>query len=120
MTQEFKQKREELKAISAPFKILIKEGAIGSINEGLANYYREQGHLQLNSYKRWQEQGFQVKKGSKALLMWGEPAPLKKSGATTTPTGTPKKEGEEDTFFPLAYVFSNLQVEPIETQLMKR
>jgi hypothetical protein len=120
MTQEFKQKREQLKSISSPFKILIKEGAIGSINEGLANYYREQGHLQLNSYKRWLEQGFQVKKGSSALLMWGEPKPINKGIEIKTPHTTPKKDGEEDTFFPLAYVFSNLQVEPIETQLMKR
>lgn len=57
------QKREELKALSAPFKMLLKEGAIGSINEGLANYYASLGHTTLNSYKKWKEQGFQVKKG---------------------------------------------------------
>jgi N-terminal domain of anti-restriction factor ArdC len=88
---------------------------MGSVNAGLATYYAEQGHTIINSYKRWKEQGYQVKKGSKALLLWGEPKPIKKKGEQP-----PKKEGEEDTFFPLAYVFSNLQVEPLVTPAMKR
>ena len=122
MNPEIKAKREQLKAISKGFQMLVKEGAIDSVNTGLAQYYAEQGHTTLNSYRKWKEQGFQVKQGSKALLMWGEPQPLKKSGSTVSPTSTPKKEGEEqeETFFPLAYVFSNLQVEPIVTAQMKR
>lgn len=106
MNQEMKNKRDELKAISQGFKPLVKEGAIGSVNEGLANYYREQGHADLKSYNRWKEAGFQVKKGMKALLLWGEPKPIKKVGVEV-------KEGEEESFFPLSYVFSNLQVEPL-------
>lgn len=117
------QKREELKALSAPFKMLLKEGAIGSINEGLANYYASLGHTTLNSYKKWKEQGFQVKKGSNALLFWGEPKPIAKGVEIKTPHTPPKKDAKEDeetTFFPLAYLFSNLQVEPLETANMKR
>ena len=109
MSETMKAKREELKAISAPFKLLLREGSIGSINEGLANYYAEQGHTTLNSYRRWQEMGFQVKKGSKALLMWGEPIEKK-----TKEEQKAKNEDEgKDPFYPLAYVFSNLQVEPL-------
>lgn len=109
MTEEMRAKREELKALSAGFKMLVKEGAIGSVNEGLANYYAEQGHTTLKSYKQWQEQGYQVKKGSKALLMWGEPVPLRNADKQ------PQTEDEkEEHFFPLAYLFSNLQVEPIQ------
>lgn len=118
-----KAKREELKALSAPFKMLIKEGAIGSINEGLANYYASLGHTTLNSYKKWKEQGFQVKKGSSALLMWAEPKPISKGVEIKTPHTPPKKDGKEEeeaTFFPMAYLFSNLQVEPIETAQMRR
>lgn len=100
-----KAKREELKAISAGFKLLLKEGAIGSINEGLANYYAEQGHTTLNSYSRWKELGFQVKKGASALLMWGEP--IKKEQEQQT-----QNEEKKEPFYPLAYLFSNLQVEP--------
>lgn len=109
MNPEIQQKREELKALSAGFKILLKEGAIGSVNEGLANYYAEQGHNILHSYRQWKEQGFQVRKGSKALLMWGEP---KKYGKQEEQQGT--EEENKETWFPLAYVFSNLQVEPIQ------
>lgn len=121
--QTIQQKREELKALSAPFKILIKEGAIGSINEGLATYYASLGHTTLNSYNKWKEQGFQVKKNSKALLFWGEPKPFSKGVEIKTPHTPPKKDAKEDddpTFFPLAYLFSNLQVEAIETPQMKR
>lgn len=109
MNPEIKQKREELKALSAGFKILLKEGAIGSINEGLANYYAEQGHKILHSYRQWKEQGFQVKKGSKALLMWGEPV-KKKEDEQPLQNGEEKKEP----FYPLAFLFSNLQVEPAQ------
>lgn len=103
-----KHRREELKAISAGYQMLVKEGAIGTVNEGLAMYYAEQGHTTLHSYKQWLDLGFQVKRGSKALLMWGSPLTYKKEGQPE------KKEGEEkeDQFYPLAYVFSNLQVEP--------
>lgn len=36
--------RETLKQLSAGFKMLVKEGAIDSINTGLLNYYAEMGH----------------------------------------------------------------------------
>jgi hypothetical protein len=116
MNQEMKNKREELKALSAGFKMLIKEGAIDSVNQGLANYYAEQGHTVLKSYKRWTEEGYQVKRGSKALLMWGEPRAYGKQEDKATKEGNEK----EETFFPLAYVFSNLQVEQSETATQRR
>jgi N-terminal domain of anti-restriction factor ArdC len=107
MNQSIKQKREELKSLSAGFKMLVKEGAIGTINEGLANYYAEQGHTTLKSYRQWQSDGYQVKKGSKALLMWGEPINTKKEQHQNA------NEEKKETFFPVAFLFSNLQVEPI-------
>jgi predicted dinucleotide-utilizing enzyme len=112
--QTIQQKREELKALSTPFKMLIKEGAIGSINEGLANYYSSLGHSTIKSYKQWKQEGFQVKRGSKALLFWGEPKKIEQNPETAP------KEGQKESFFPLAYLFSNLQVEAIETSQMRR
>ncbi len=108
MNQQIKQKREELKALSAGFKMLVKEGAIDSVNTGLTTYYAELGHTTLKSYKRWKDDGFQVKRGEKALLLWGEPKPLKQNEE-------PKEGEKEETFFPLAFVFSNLQVSPIKS-----
>lgn len=108
MHPEVKQKREELKSLSAGYKMLIKEGAIDSVNEGLAMYYAEQGHTTLKSYRRWKEDGFQVKRGSKALLLWGQPK------AYTKETTAKTEQEKEEQFFPVAYVFSNLQVEQIK------
>ncbi len=110
MTQEMKTKREELKGISNPLKVLIKNGVYASVNDALVDIYRKQGHTELHSYKQWKERGFQVKRGSKALLLWGEP---RNGGKQEKPEK--KDEGNEDEykFFPLAYVFSQLQVEPL-------
>lgn len=109
MSPELKIKREELKAISKGFQMLVKQGAMDNVNQGLANYYAEQGHTTLHSYRQWQELGFQVKKGAKALLMWGKPQPIKGKEQPTEKKGG--DENEDSDFFPLAYVFSNLQVE---------
>jgi hypothetical protein len=108
MTKSIQQKREELKALSAGYQMLVKEGAFDSVNTGLVHYYAELGHTTLKSYRGWLKEGFQVKKGSEALLLWGEPKPLHKNEPPKE-----KKEGEEkeETFFPVAFVFSNLQVE---------
>ena len=106
MTDEMRAKRQALKDLSAAYSLLVKEGAIGTINEGLAMYYAEQGHTTLKSFKRWKEEGFMIKKGSKALLLWGEPKLLNKQ-----PEENKKENEKEQTFFPVAYVFSNLQVE---------
>jgi hypothetical protein len=101
-----KAKREELKSLSAAFKLLVKEGQLHTINQGLANFYAEQGHTEIKSYRQWRKDGFQVKKGSKALLLWGEPKPINST--------EPKTEAQkEETFFPLAFVFSNLQVQKL-------
>lgn len=103
-------RREELKALSAPLAVLKKSGAIDSINDALADIYAQQGHTELKSYKQWKESGKQVRKGEKALLLWGKPTERKKKeGEAQNQTA----EGAEDnfSFFPVAYVFSNLQVE---------
>lgn len=111
MTEEMKAKRQALKDLSAAFKILVKEGVYNTVNEGLANYYATEGHTELKSYRQWKQNGYQVKKGSTALLFWGEPLDKhKKTETATDSTSDEKKEA----FYPLAYVFSQKQVEPIQ------
>lgn len=112
MTQELKQKREELKALSAGYQVMVRSGQFSSVNEGLAYYYAELGHKVLKSYRQWQEEGYQVKRGSKALLLWG--SPLRNNGKDEAQKNEPEASGDDYKFFPLAYVFSNLQVEPME------
>lgn len=95
-------KREILKQLSAPFKVLKKEGAIDSINEGLLQYYAEQGHSDLKTLHQWNKEGKRVKKGSEAFLVWAMPKKMK-------PKATP--EADEMEFFPICYLFSSDQVE---------
>lgn len=107
MTDEMKAKREDLKAVSRVIQKLVKEGVYNTVNEGLVDMYNQQGHTEINSFKKWIEKGFVVRRGEKALLLWGEPRKAANHAK--------KQEDEKDDFefFPLAYVFSQLQVEPL-------
>lgn len=109
MTEEMKIKRENLKAQSRMIQQLVKQGMYNSVNEGLAAMYSDEGHTQLNTFKKWLELGYVVKKGSKALLLWAQPKKYEgkqEQQETTEP-------GKNSEWFPVAYVFSNLQVEKL-------
>ena len=108
MTEAMKMKRAHLKELSSAIAEAVKAGAFQSINEGLVAMYAEQGHTEIHSFKYWLSLGKVVRKGEKALLLWGEPL---KSSKQEKPEGV---EDDEYKFFPLAYVFSQLQVEPLK------
>lgn len=108
MTDAMKEKRESLKAISRLIQQLVKAGKYDSVNEGLVDMYREQGHTEIHSFKKWMEQGYIVRKGEKALLLWGEPRQAAKQEKTND------DDKDEFKFFPLAYLFSQKQVEPMK------
>lgn len=99
-----KENREKLKGLSAGVKMLIKAGVYDSVNEGLADLYKQDGHTELKKFWDWKKEGKTIKKGEKALLLWGQPRNGQKHEENT--------EGEDDEykFFPICYVFSNLQV----------
>jgi hypothetical protein len=108
MTDEMKIKREQLKGISRMIQQLVKAGRYSSVNEGLVDMYREQGHTEIHSFKKWLDQGYCVRKGEKALLLWGEP----RTGQNHNKKSDQDKD--EFSFFPLAFVFSQLQVDPLK------
>lgn len=104
-TSEHKEKRETLKALSKTVKPLVKSGQYDSVNEALMDiYYRKDGHSEFNTFWEWQSKGFRVLKGSKAFAVWGSPKELKKVEPTTD-------EDKKEDFYPICYLFSNLQVE---------
>lgn len=108
MERKVNEKRQELKALSKGVGILIKAGAVDSINEGLIEIYTKGDHKEFKSYRQWQADGMQVKKGEKAFLLWAKPkgfAKIEDKAETAE---------NEDKFFPIAYVFSNAQVEPVK------
>jgi hypothetical protein len=108
MTKEMQIKREGLKGISRMIQQLVKSGVYSSVNEGLVDMYRKEGHTEIHSFKKWMEQGYCVRKGEKALLLWGEPRNAQKQEKTND------SDKDEFSFFPLAYVFSQKQVEPLK------
>ncbi len=111
---KIQERREELKELSQPLKALVKVGALASINEGLKSIYEVQGHTELNTLKGWNKKGFRVKKGAKALILWAEPKNIsKKDKEQNNRKEDNKEESQEDkgNFFPICFVFSNLQVE---------
>lgn len=79
------------------------------VNDIILNYfYKDAENTEFHSYKGWQELGMQVKKGSKAFVIWGR----KRQNIDDKKAATEEKDQYK--FFPLAFVFSNNQVTPIE------
>ncbi len=95
------EKRQELKGISATLRELKENGEIKTINEGLKDIYKMQGNTDLRTYQQWQKAGFQVKKGAKAIYLWGR---------QTEKTITENGQEKEVSFFPLVAVFPRNQV----------
>lgn len=71
----------------------------------IKEFYTKDGNVEFHLYKQWKELGYQVKKGSKAFVIWGR----KRKGQK--PIENAKGEKDEFKFYPLAYLFSNKQVE---------
>lgn len=76
-----------------------------TINEILISSYLDDDNKEFKTFNGWLKEGFRVRKGSKAFLIWG-----KKRKATDHTKDTEK---DEFSFFPLAFIFSNAQVEPL-------
>jgi hypothetical protein len=103
--EQYKEKRKELIARSVLIRQMVKEGAIDTVNEGLRELYTDENPdiEEFNTFNQWKEQGYTIKKGSKAFLFWGQPRHYEQ-----TPEGS--DEPEEFKFWPLCYLFSNEQV----------
>lgn len=97
------EKRQKLKGLSAPIRALVKEGVFHTVNEGLKEMYAEDGHTVLKSIRQWNNDGKRIKKGEKALMLWGSP---RKFEVVDTETA----EVDELDFYPIYFVFSNLQI----------
>ena len=100
-TSNNQAKRMELKEISKIFLELKNSGNISSVNEGLKTLYNEQGHAELKTFEQWERAGMHVKKGAKALYLWGR---------QTAKTITEDGEEKEIKFFPMVALFSDSQV----------
>ena len=73
----------------------------------LEDFYSQDGHEEFNLFREWKEQGYKIKKGSRAFTIWGRRRKGTKAEAES-------EEEKEFKFFPLAYLFSNKQVEKVK------
>lgn len=110
MKSDIQAKREQLKELSKAAAKFVEEEKAASINDALTIIYQLQGHEEIHSFKEWLSRGFVVKIGEKALLLWGTPFKASKQEKQES------NEKDEYKFFPLAFVFSNKQVEPLVTK----
>lgn len=77
------------------------------VNEAI--HYFIYKNVECKSFNNWKKEGYTVKKGSKALLFWGQPIEADKVN---------KKTGEAEGFemFPVAFVFSRKDVVKHKTE----
>lgn len=100
------EKRDILKGLSKPLQQLVKDGAISSVNDGLKEIYAHSGHTQLKTLRQWNREGKNILKGSHALCLWGAP----KQAERPEQENNQNDENSLADFYPICFVFSNLQV----------
>ena len=101
------QKRETLKALSAQVAPLIQAGAFENINSALVSAYTNETHAEFKTFNLQKAEGYFVKKGMKAFLVWGRP----KKEQDEKQSSEKAEDSEESTYYPIAFLFSNAQVE---------
>jgi hypothetical protein len=103
--QRYIEARGELIVMSKLARQLIEMGEADSVNDGLIYMYdQQQGkECEYNTFHQWKEKGCTIVKGVHAFCVWGQPRT-----ASQTPEGA--TEPEEYKYWPLCYLFSDLQV----------
>lgn len=115
MNKQIIEKRKALQTLSHAAQELAQDTGIDPeqyrINDLLMKLiYNPDNEFTFNSFFGWKQEGYTVKKGVKAFLLWGQPTKRTRTnpnGTTTEPT--PEQEDQQP-FFPLAYVFRSDQV----------
>lgn len=108
--QNMEEKRNMLKEMSESAKMMMEldPDAGDRVNDVILNkMYKNHEHQEFNTFKGWKDNGFIVKKGSKAFFVWSAPRKVEKKNE--------ENENGKDEFkmFGIAHLFSNAQVQPI-------
>ncbi|MFZ4705452.1 MAG: hypothetical protein ACOYMF_05535 [Bacteroidales bacterium] len=103
--EQYKANRTALIQISAGLRVLVKSGAIDSVNEGLKEIYEKSDSNieEFRTFWQWKDDGYTIQKGAKAFLIWGQP----RKGSQIAEGS---EEPEEFKYWPLCYLFANTQV----------
>ncbi len=101
------------KALAAGNLQEVERWTMAKVNDIIADWYRDStGATEFKTFRQWLTAGFAVQRGSKAFVLWSRKRNAKKE--VQSDKGEP--EEQEYDFFPIAYLFSNLQVEPRNTR----
>ena len=105
-----RERRQALRDLSNELKSMAQiNGKEAHVNELLRDFYAGTGHTELKTFEQWKAQGYFVRKGAKALLLWGKPKESKNAIQEATEQGKSEEDADTD-FYPLAYLFSKQQV----------
>ena len=109
------ENRTLLQMLSNQVAKFVESGDFETTNNAIIAYYKSQNQeiTEFKTFHDWIKQGFAVRKGEKAFLVWGKP--LKKK-ETEKPQDVPTdamtlNDLTDKKYFPICYLFSNLQVE---------
>ena len=72
--------------------------------------YNPKGKLEYKKFNDWKAEGKTVKKGEKAIFVWGQPTGIQKQKEALQKGENFDAENEELGKFPICFLFSNLQV----------
>ncbi|MBL87218.1 MAG: hypothetical protein CMO82_11230 [Winogradskyella sp.] len=101
------EKKQLLKSLSIQAKEAIELGTTeeATVNSVLISWLTNEEHQEFNGFWEWKKKGFKVKKGEQGFFVWSKKMKSKDKQS--------EDEDKEYTFYSLAYLFSNAQVEPI-------
>ncbi len=109
------EKRKALQTLSHAVQHTAKDEGLNidefKVNELLLKFaYNPENEYTFNSFAGWKREGFTIKKGSKAFVLWGQPISTNRTNQDETKTEPNEEEENKRTFFPLAYLFRSDQV----------
>lgn len=94
---------------------LVENGDFENVNQAvIETFYKSEEHQEFSTFKGWKEKNFMVKKGSKGFAVWSKPLKgksIKEEGAPVQEVPLTEELGRS--FFGVAYLFSNSQVQPL-------
>ncbi len=75
----------------------------------LHHIYEVDGATDFKTFGQWKKEGYTIKKGEKAFILWGQPVKSKNKAEEGKEKEADPEESNEQ-FFPLCYLFSDKQV----------
>lgn len=110
-------KRKALIDLSGAVKLMMATGQLPvmKVNDALVLIYSERAGVSPNdwsTFQGWKKEGRAVRKGEKAVLIWGQPREMKGKTEIEDPeTGQTEEAERKYKRFPVAYLFHRGQTE---------